>query len=102
VLFSVIAIVSVVVIAAIDPNWAIPANTALLVILALINRKTAKRADQLKKEVVDVKLKCGADRRDEDLKSISEVKDKQHTEPESIYGRRYTDTGTDEYPEVDS
>jgi uncharacterized membrane protein len=85
----------------ISAEWAVPVNTGLLIVLTFVNfwhnRKTAKKAEGIQKEVVDVKLKCGADRREEDQKSLISVRQHIHTEPEEIaFGRRYTD----EYPEV--
>jgi uncharacterized membrane protein len=92
----------------ISAEWAVPINTGLLIVLTFVNfwhnRKTAKKAEGIQKEVVDVKLKCGADRREEDQKSLISVRQHIHTDPstwlrepeEVAFGRRYTD----EYPEV--
>lgn len=53
-----------------DPAWALPAQTALIIVLTLINawhnRRTARRVDRTQREVVDVKRATGLTRRAED------------------------------------
>lgn len=85
--------------ALIDPNWAVPLNTGLLIVLAFVNtyqnRRQSKRTDKIHKQVVDTKIKCGADRREEDLESIQEITGRIHTanptDPPTPTGRRFTD-----------
>lgn len=52
--------------AGIGPEWAIPANTALLVILAVINGWIGRRAARNERRLADVQKKIGADRRNSD------------------------------------
>jgi hypothetical protein len=81
--------------ALIDPQWSGPVNTALLIILALVTswrgRQHARRAERIRKEVVDVKLKCGADRRQEDQEAIHEVRSHVHTDIDPDQSRRWID-----------
>lgn len=70
----------------IDPSWAIPMNTALLIVYAVLNRRFQRRidrkADTIRKEVVDVKFKCGADRREEDTECLEVVRQSPYLTPD--------------------
>lgn len=84
-------------IAAIDPSWAIPLNTALLIVLAIVNvwrsRITKKRIDLVSQQAADAKNKCGATRRDEDRQFIEQVKESLPDEaaPRRRFGKRFYD-----------
>lgn len=78
--------------AVIDPAWAIPANTGLLVVLTIANiwhnRRTAKRTDTVHAEVVDVKRAVGVNRRvDDEIPHAPVTVDTTADAP----GRRWTD-----------
>lgn len=76
-----------------DPEWAIPVQTFLLIVLAVvtavIGARSARKTDNVHKEVVDVKRAVGANKRSTDEAP-------KPTPPETadvlgLVGRRHTD-----------
>jgi len=82
-----------------DSDWAVPLNTALLILLTIINywhnRRTARRTDGVRKEVVDVKRHVGAVRRHDDRAEVMEIHEKESTPVDentpTEQRRRFTD-----------
>jgi hypothetical protein len=52
---------------AVDPSWALPLNTLLLVVLAVVNAHVARTQLKERREIGDVKRKLGVYRRASDL-----------------------------------
>lgn len=81
----------------IDPNWAIPANTTLLIVLAGINawrtKRVAKRVDFVSQQAADAKKKVGATRREEDRTFDAQIKESFPTHNPA--NRRFTDRPVD-------
>jgi hypothetical protein len=77
------------ILAAISVEWAGAVNTALLIILAIVNgvnaRRTRRRVDLVSQQAADAKNKCGANRRDEDAAFMEDVK---HHVPDIAVKRR--------------
>lgn len=83
---------------AIDPSWAIPANTFLLFCIAVLNawrsKQTKRHLTLLSQQTIDAKNKVGANRRAEDTALIDTVKQEMQTEPPASHPpRRFTDRG---------
>lgn len=80
----------------IDSQWAIPVNTALILLVAIVNllraRIVNKKLHVISQHAADAKNKCGAVRRGEDKEFIQEVKGALPTDAD--YGerpKRFTD-----------
>jgi len=51
-------------VAFIDPAWALPVNTCLVIVLAIVQIKERKRVSKVERGVIDAKRKSGSNRRD--------------------------------------
>jgi hypothetical protein len=80
----------------IDAQWAVPLNTVLLIVLAIVNtyrnKKTNHRVDLVSQHAADAKNKCGAIRRGEDKEFIQEVKGTVPIDHVPNIPKRFTDT----------
>lgn len=78
-------------VAAIDPAWAIPLNTALWVVLALMNRKTRQAAESAHDRAVDA-MDVAADTRRIVKEAHNATIDAMDDRTQRILARRYTDS----------